>query len=90
MRNFIKAQDIVMLSNYSIAQVSGIKAYMKGTIQLPGLFEGRYPLICLGDWHYDTEGNHFVEGLLYLVSVLNGYLPPDVLDRGMDGSVQMV
>ena len=55
---------------------------MQGTICLPGIGEGRYPLSQLGEWGIVSEGDHLVQGLLDLVMVVNGYLPLGMLDRG--------
>ena len=82
LRNFIEGWGLVMLSNYRLVEVSGIDAYKEGTILLLGICEGRYPFSQLGDCGNDTEGDHVVEGLLYAVSVLNGYLLLGVQDRG--------
>ena len=55
---------------------------MEGPSELVGICEGRYPLGRLGDWHDDSECDHVIEGLLYLVSLSYGHFPLGVLDRG--------
>ena len=55
---------------------------MEGTIRLVGMSEGRYLLGSLGDWDDDSECDHVIEDLLYLVSVLYGHFPVGMLDRG--------
>ena len=44
--------------------------------------DGRYPLGRLGDLGDDSECEHVIDGLLYLVSVLYGHLPSGLLDWG--------
>ena len=44
MRNFIEGRDFIMPSNYGFVEISGVKAFVKGAMRLPGIGQGRYPL----------------------------------------------
>ena len=59
---------------------------MEGAIQLPGVV--RYSVGQLSAWGDSSESDHLVQGLLSLVTVLDGYLPLGVLDRA-NGGVSM-
>ena len=63
---------------------------MKGTIRLVGLIEGRHPLSRLGDRHYHPLSNQVIKGVLYLFSVLYGYLPLGMFNWVTLGLVLMV
>ena len=85
MRNLIRGQGLVVLSNNGLIQVLQVEADMKGSIMLVGMGQGRYPIGWPGDWGYDTKCDHVIQGFLNLVTVLYMYLPLGLLDCGNGG-----
>ena len=81
MRNLIEGQSLVMLSNSGLIQIIRVKVYTERAMRLVGVYERRYPLSRLGDLGDDFECGHIIESLLYLVSVLCGHFPLDVLEK---------
>ena len=75
----------VMLLHCGLVQVLRVKTYVQGTIRLAGISEVRYPLGRLGDRHDHSLLDHLIECALYLFPVLDGDLPPSMLDRGKAG-----
>ena len=77
-----RGRSLVVLLTNGLVQVLWIKADMKGTIRLAGVCEGRHPLGRLGNRCNHPLSNHVVKGVLYLLSVLYGYLPLGMLGKG--------
>ena len=82
MRNLLEGRAFVMLLHNGLVHGLGVETDTKGTIRLLGISEGRYPLSRLEDRYYHPHSNHVIEGALYLLSVLYGYLPSCMLDWG--------
>ena len=82
MGDLIEGKGLIMLSHYGLLQVLWVKAYTQGTIRLVRVHEEQYPLSWARHRSYNTLGDHVVEGLLNLLSVLDGDLPLGLLDWG--------